>query len=306
MLTYLDRVCISALSSAIMGDLALSRLQMSYVFSAFTLSYGIFEIPTAWWADRVGSRRVISRIVAWWSGFTIATGAAWNYGSLLAIRFLFGVGEAGAWPNVARVFSRWIPAGERGTMQGIFFAGAHLAGGLTPILVLALGKWFTWRAIFAIFGLIGFLWAWCWYRWFRDEPSQHRAVSEAELRRIEAERGLPPEHHLAGFRWSALLSNRSVLGLCASYFANGYGFYFVITWLPAYLAKARGFESVELGLFAGLPLILSVASDIGGGWTTDRLCRRLGRRLGRCLVGSSANLVAALTMLAGAVTADSR
>jgi MFS transporter, ACS family, glucarate transporter len=306
MLTYLDRVCISALSSAIMGDLALSRLQMSYVFSAFTLSYGIFEIPTAWWADRVGSRRVISRIVAWWSAFTVVTGAAWSYGSLLVIRFLFGAGEAGAWPNVARVFSRWIPADERGTMQGIFFAGAHLAGGLTPILVFALSKWFGWRTIFVIFGMIGFLWAWCWYRWFRDEPAEHRSVGEAELRKIEAERGLPPQHHLAGFRWRTLLGNRSVLALCASYFANGYGFYFVITWLPAYLAKARGFESVELGLFAGLPLILSVVSDIGGGWTTDRLCRRFGLRLGRCAVASGANLLAALAMLAGAATADSR
>ena len=261
MLTYLDRICISALSSAIMGDLGLSRLEMSYVFSAFTLSYGIFEIPTAWWADRVGSRRVISRIVAWWSAFTVATGAAWNYGSLLAIRFLFGVGEAGAWPNVARVFSRWIPAGERGTMQGIFFAGAHLAGGLTPILVLVLSQWFTWRAIFVIFGLIGFVWAWCWYRWFRDEPSQHPAVGEAELRKIEAERGLPPEHHLSGFRWSALLNNRSILGLCASYFANGYGFYFVNHLAPRLPGKSPRLRERRTGSVRRT----AIAPERGGG-----------------------------------------
>ena len=108
---------------------------MSYVFSAFTLSYAIFEIPTAWWADRIGSRKVVTRIVAWWSAFTMASGAAFNYPSLLTIRFLFGAGEAGAWPNAARVFSRWIPAGERGKVQGIFFAGAHLSGGVTPLLV---------------------------------------------------------------------------------------------------------------------------------------------------------------------------
>jgi MFS family permease len=303
--TYLDRICISGMSGTIMKDLGLTRLQMSYVFSAFTLAYGIFEIPTAWWADRVGSRRVLARIVAWWSSFTIATGAAWSYGSLLAIRFLFGVGEAGAWPNVARVYSRWIPFSERGTMQGIFFAGAHLAGGLTPILVLTLSAWLPWRAIFVLFGAVGFVWAWSWHRWFRDEPADHPSVGADEVRLIEKERGLPVEHR-SGPRLSTLLGNRSVLALCASYFSNGYGFYFVITWLPAYLQKARGFESVELGLFAGLPLILSVVADIGGGWTTDRLCRRFGLRLGRCVVGSGANLLAALAMIPAAAVADSR
>src|SRR4051812_23111035 len=133
--TYLDRVCISILAPFIMRDLGLSTVQMSYVFSAFTLSYAIFEIPTAWWADRIGSRRVLTRIVLWWSAFTMATAAAFSYAMLLVVRFLFGIGEAGAWPNAARVFSRWVPTQERGRVQGIFFAGAHLAGGLTPAVV---------------------------------------------------------------------------------------------------------------------------------------------------------------------------
>ena len=133
MVTYLDRVCISKLAPDIMRDLNLSKIQMGYVFSSFTLAYAFFEIPTAWWADREGTRRVLTRIVIWWSSFTIATAAAYNYATLLLVRFLFGAGEAGAWPCVARTFSRWIPARERGTIQGIFFAGAHLAGGLTPL-----------------------------------------------------------------------------------------------------------------------------------------------------------------------------
>ena len=125
--TYLDRVCISIVAPSIMRDLNLTTIQMSYVFSAFTLAYAAFEIPTAWWADRIGSRAVLTRIVVWWSAFTIATAAAFNYATLLVIRFLFGIGEAGAWPNAARVFSRWIPARERGRVQGVFFAGAHLS-----------------------------------------------------------------------------------------------------------------------------------------------------------------------------------
>src|SRR5438876_6023531 len=108
--TYLDRVCVGVLAPSIMADLKISQLQMSYVFSAFTLAYALFEIPTAWWADRVGSRRVLTRIVLWWSAFTMATAGAFNYATLLLVRFLFGVGEAGAWPTAARVFTRWIPA----------------------------------------------------------------------------------------------------------------------------------------------------------------------------------------------------
>ena len=136
MITYLDRACIATLAPGIMRDLGLTTVQMGYVFTVFQLAYALFEIPTAWWADRKGTRSVLSRIVLWWSCLTAATGAAFSYPVLLAIRFLFGVGEAGAWPCVARTFSRWIPRRERGTVQGIFFAGAHLVGGLTPALVL--------------------------------------------------------------------------------------------------------------------------------------------------------------------------
>src|SRR4249919_430733 len=147
-LTYLDRVCISVLAPDITKAFRLTQVQMSYVFSAFTLAYAIFEIPTAWWADRIGSRAVVTRIVMWWSGFTMLTGAAFSFPALLGIRFLFGVGEAGAWPNAARVFSRWIPARERGRVQGIFFAGAHLAGGLTPALVVWIATLMSWRLVF--------------------------------------------------------------------------------------------------------------------------------------------------------------
>ncbi len=132
---------------------------MSWVFSAFVLSYGLFEIPTGWWGDRVGARRILTRIVVWWSAFTVLTGAVVSYWQLLLTRFLFGAGEAGAWPNVAIVFARWIPQSERGTAQGLFFSGAHAAAGLTPILVATMLYYFHWRMLFVIFGAIGFVWA---------------------------------------------------------------------------------------------------------------------------------------------------
>ena len=154
--TYLDRVCIAVLAPKISAELSLSRIEMGYVFSAFAVAYAAFGVPAAWWADRDGARRVLTWVVVVWSVFTMATAAAWNFLSLVVIRFLFGVGEAGAWPSVARVYSRWIPLADRGRIQGIFFAGAHLSGGLTPLVVAAIAGWLEWRAIFICFNPYNF------------------------------------------------------------------------------------------------------------------------------------------------------
>jgi MFS transporter, ACS family, glucarate transporter len=302
--TYLDRVCISILAPSIMQDLQLTPVQMSYVFSAFTLAYAIFEIPTAWWADRIGSRSILTRIVVWWSAFTMLTGAVSSYAAMLAVRFLFGAGEAGAWPNAARVFSRWIPAQERGRVQGIFFAGAHLAGGLTPGLVAWIAMFLHWRVVFFLFGFVGLAWAGLWYRWFRDEPRDHPAVSPAERDLIERQRGLPPAHGDAA--WGEVFRTPGLFPLCLQYVANTYGFYFFITWLPTYLMKARGMAAAELAIFAGLPLLLSVVADITGGVTTDALSRRFGVRIGRCGVAGVSYFLAGITMVAGTLASDPR
>jgi ACS family glucarate transporter-like MFS transporter len=301
-ITYLDRVCISLTAPAMMSDLNLSQVEMSFVFSAFTLAYAAFEIPTGWWGDRIGTRKVLTRIVVWWSSFTIATAAAFNYISLLAIRFLFGAGEAGAWPNAARTFSRWFPATERGTAQGIFFMGAHLGGGLTPLLVTAMLGVMHWRMVFVIFGAVGIVWAIAWYRWFRDDPAQHRAVDRRELDLITRGRGEQADHSLSRKAWRQLLTSRSLIALCLMYFTQSYGFYFYITWLPRYLEKERGFTAASLGLFAGLPLLLSVLADLFGGVTTDRLTGRYGLRAGRCGVGGGSLLLAGIFLIAGTAT----
>jgi MFS transporter, ACS family, glucarate transporter len=303
-ITYLDRVCISITAPYMMRDLGLSKVQMSVVFSAFTLAYGLFEMPTGWWADRVGTRRVLTRIVMWWSTFTILTGAATNYVWLLGMRFLFGIGEAGAWPTVARTFSRWFPASERGTAQGIFFMGAHLAGGLTPLLVTAMLGVLSWRILFVVFGSIGFIWAFSWYTWFRDEPRDHRSVSPAERHLIESGRAPDAGHHFGFAQFRRLLSNRTVLALCAMYFTQTYGFIFYVTWFPTYLSSQRGFSSFALGILAGLPLTMSVLADLFGGLTTDRLSRRFGLRIGRGAVGGGSLGFAGLFLIAGTFVGD--
>ena len=303
--TYLDRVCISILAPKIMSDLNLTTLQMSYVFSAFTLAYAIFEMPTAWWADRIGSRRVLTRIVAWWSVFTMLTGAAVSYPWLLATRFLFGAGEAGAWPNAARVFSRWIPIAERGRVQGIFFAGAHISGGLTPALIAWMAMILPWRMVFVLVGLVGFVWAALWYRWFRDEPRDQPSVTAAERDMIEGTRGLPESHTSQG-AMAEVFRTPSLLPLCLQYFSNSYGTYFFITWLPTYLNKAHGMGTTDVAIFAGLPLVFMTFSDITGGVIADWLSRRFGTRIGCGSVGLVCYVLAAGAMFTGAVAPNPR
>jgi ACS family glucarate transporter-like MFS transporter len=300
MITYLDRACIASLAPGIMRDLGLTTVQMGYVFTVFQLAYALFEIPTAWWADRKGTRSVLSRIVIWWSFLTAATGAAFSYPALLVIRFLFGAGEAGAWPCVARTFSRWIPRRERGTVQGIFFAGAHLVGGLTPALVLWLLQYLSWRQIFVAFGSLGFVWAAVWLAWFRDDPADHRSVNAEELQTILADR-TPEADHPAGLGyWRSLATSRNMMALCLMYVPNCMIFYFCITWLPTYLREHHGFEAASLGLFAGLPLIVSMPGDLLGGVVTDRLSSRFGMRIGRCGLGAVSYVIAGVALLAAA------
>jgi len=296
-ITYLDRVTISITRPYIARDLGLSPTQMGYVFSAFYMAYALFEIPTGWWGDKVGTRRVLTRIVCWWSAFTVLTGMAFSYSSLLAIRFLFGAGEAGAWPNVARTFSRWFPRQERGTAQGIFFMGAHLSGGLTPMLVTALLVYFDWRSLFVLFGSIGFVWAVAWYWWFRDSPAEHPAVGAAELATIQSGRAADAGLALEGTEWKRLLANRTVVCLCLMYFTQSFGGAFYVTWLPTYLAS-RGLTGMVGGILAGLPLMFSAAADLLGGVATDRAARGLGLRLGRITVGGGALAAAGVFTIA--------
>lgn len=293
--TYLDRICIAAAAPSIMTDLNLSVLQMSVVFSAFTLAYSLFEIPSGWLGDVKGPRRVLTRIVVWWSAFTMITGAAQGYRSLVAIRFLFGAGEAGAFPNVARSFSRWFPAVERGRANGVMFLGSRLGGMLSaPIALVLIARW-GWRASFVIFGAIGIVWAIAWYAWYRDRPEDHPAMTAAELAWIQQDGPPAPDRPTP---WRALLTGRNLYAICAMYFAFGYGLYFYFTWLPTYLIRELGFSRLGGGFFAALPFLLAGIADLGGGLLTDRLARAYGLRVGRCYLGCASFFAGALFLLA--------
>jgi MFS family permease len=170
----------------IQKELGLSTVHMSYVAMAFTLAYGLFEIPTGRMGDKYGSRKILTRVVLWWSLFTALTGVCSGLGSLIVIRFLFGVGEAGAFPNAARVISRWFPGTERGRVQGIMLAAAQLGGVVAPIGAASMIEIMGWRWTFAVFGLIGVIWAGGFWWWFRDDPADHAYVNEGELNLIRS------------------------------------------------------------------------------------------------------------------------
>src|SRR5438094_2171171 len=296
--TYLDRVCISAAAPFIMDDLHLSVLEMSVVFSAFTLAYSLFEVPSGRLGDVRGPRRVLTRIVLWWSAFTMLTGAARGLNSLVAIRFLFGAGEAGAFPNVARSFSMWFPVRERGRANGMMFLGSRLGGMLSAPLALLLVTRIGWRAAFAVFGSVGFLWALAWYSWYRDRPADHPAMTAAEIAWIEQDAGPAASPGPSRTPWRQLLRSRNLYAVCAMYFGFGYGLYFYFTWLPTYLIKVLGFSLVGGGLFAALPFLLAGIADVAGGYLTDHLTRTLGLRVGRCYLGCAAFLTCAALVFA--------
>jgi predicted MFS family arabinose efflux permease len=233
----------------------------------------------------------------------MATGAAWNYASMLAFRFLFGAGEAGAFPNASRSFSQWFPTKERGRAHGIIFMGTRLGGALAPPLAVALISASGWRGSFWIFGSLGVFWAILWWRWFRDDPAKHPAVNEEELRIIQEGRSLDSDHRHK-LEWKALL-NANLLFICLTYFAFGYGLYFYLTWLQTYLREARGFSATEAGLLASIVLLCGAIASMGGGFWTDYWVKRHGLRVGRCGVAAAALVSSGLVLAIAAVTSNS-
>src|SRR3989454_1785423 len=300
--TYLDRVFIATAATSIREDLHLTAVQMGWIFSTFTLAYAIFEIPSGWLGDIIGPRKVLTRIVLWWSAFTVATGIAWNYASMLAFRFLFGAGEAGAFPNSSRSFSQWFPTKERGRAHGIIFMGTRLGGALAPPLAVALIAAIGWRRSFWVFGSLGVFWGILWWRWFRDDPAKHPAVNSEELRIIHE--GISPESEHHRIEWKAIIS-ANLLFVCLTYFAFGYGLYFYLTWLQTYLREARGFSAGQASLLASIVLLSAAGACIIGGFWTDSWVRRYGLKVGRCGVVSTALVGSGLMLAIAAVTSNS-
>jgi ACS family glucarate transporter-like MFS transporter len=281
-IAYLDRVCISAAKPAIKEALGLGDAQMGYVFSAFTFAYALFEIPSGWLADRYGPRLMITRIVVAWSLLTALTGAASGFVSLFLIRLLFGAGEAGMFPGLARAFALWIPSRSHAAVFGWSITAALLSGAATQKAVAGMLGVMDWRWTFPLFGSVGLFWAVAWFIWFRNDPRDHAGVNRAELALLG---NLTPHPHGGRVPWRSMLRSRSLGALCVLYFGIIYGWYFYLTWMPDYLQRAHGFTRERAATFAALPLLAMAGAVFAGGHLSDRLCRRWGRRLGRRATG---------------------
>ncbi|HEX4286032.1 MAG TPA: MFS transporter [Terracidiphilus sp.] len=272
-LSYVQRVAISGAAVPITHDLHLSKQQMGLVFGAFGLAYALFEIPMGLFGDRMGVRRALTQVVLAWSAFTALTGAAWNVTSLVTIRFLFGAGEAGCFPNLTRMLSTWLPPRERVTAQALMWACTRWGGAATPPLTLLCIRWFGWRWAFVGFAALGLAWCAIFLVWFKDDPSVHPGVNESELEMLAESRALTA--HVRGQRWFSLLLTRQVAILVLQYFCFSSVWYFYITWLPTYLREGRGQSPEHAAALSMLPLLFGGFGSLAGGFASRRLPKRI-------------------------------
>jgi len=279
------------------ADLHIDPIGWGWVTGIFTLAYCLFEIPTGVLGDRIGPRRVLTRIVLWWSAFTALTGATTAYAPLLVTRFLFGAGEAGAFPNAAVVVSRWFRPSQRATISGVTLMASQIGGGLAPLLVVPIQMRYGWRASFYVFGVLGVIWATVWYAWFRDSPAEKDGLHSRPLPEDVA----LPGAHVHGFPWRLALRNTSVLAAIGTAACYVYVFNFFQTWFHTFLVKGRGFSEDALWLSA-LPYVVAACGNLTGGAASDALVRRFGLKRGRRTLGVAALGSAGFFTLAAMLT----
>lgn len=302
--TYMDRVVISVAAPYMQEDLGFTAVTMGWVFAAFQISYALFQIPGGWMGDKIGPRRALTGIVVYWSFFTAGTAFMWNATSMIVCRFLFGIGEAGAFPIATRALSRWMLPSERGWAQGITHAGARLSAAITPPLVVAIIALWNWQAAFVVFALTSWIWAGVWYWYYRDDPRIHKFTNEAELELLESQLGRQEVGVIKSVPWREILSKPQLWLLSFMYFCYGYGIVTYLTWFPTYLVQARSFTLTEMGLYASAPLMGGVLGNIVGGLASDHMLKRTGNlKMSRRAVAVIGFLISA-TMVPLAISAD--
>ncbi len=272
-ITYIDRVALSLSRKQVAADLHLTDAQMGLVFGAFALAYALFEVPSGWMGDKWGPRRVLMRIVIWWSAFTAATGLTWNFVSLYTTQLFFGAGEAGCFPNITRAFSNWLPRSERVRAQGIIWLSARWGGAFTPILVAFLFQFLTWRQAFATFGLLGVAWAIGFYVWFRDNPRDKAGVNQGELDLLKY--NVQPSSH-GGVPWGKFATSKTVWLLCGQYFALSFPWYFLITWAPTFIDERFHVDVTKSTMLKVLPLFMGGLGSLTSGMISAPMTRLTG------------------------------
>jgi MFS transporter, ACS family, glucarate transporter len=283
MIMYIQRVAISQAIIPIALDLHLDKRQSGLVLGAFGLSYALFEIPMGLGGDRLGVRRILTQVVLLWSLFTALTGAAWNVVSLWLIRFFFGAGEAGCFPNLTRMLSTWLPVNERIKAQALMWAFSRWGGAAAPPVAFLAISLLGWRWGFVALASLGLVWVAFFLPWFRNDPAQHKSVNAAELELLQNARTLVL--HERGIPWYRLLLTREVALLGLQYFCFSYTWYFYVTWLPTWLQQAHGLGAKEAAGYAVLPLLLGGFGSIASGLLPLSISRKGVAIFGFALTG---------------------
>jgi len=309
---YLDRVNLSVAAAKLTEEFHISNVRLGFIFSAFLFGYAISQTPAGWLADRFGPRRALTAGVLWWGVFSAFTAAISHnianvFLALLGIRFLLGVGEAVMYPASNQFVSRWIPSQERGTANGIIFAGVGIGAGISPPLISFIMLRYGWRSSFLLSAAIGLAVGCIWFLASRDTPEKHPAVSPDELAFIRA--GIP---HSSGTQaqgrlsWFTILSSLNVWILSFAYFCFGYVAAVFFGWFYLYLARVRGLDLKSSSLYATLPfLAMAVCSPLGG-IISDALTKSFGSRLGRCTICVIGFAFTAVFIIAGSAARDTR
>jgi MFS family permease len=270
-ITYVDRVNVSTAAIVFGKEFALSNTQVGFVFSAFAYPYLIFQIIGGRIGDRFGARRTLTICSFIWAGATVLSGLAAGFVSMVIARILLGLGEGATFPTATRAMSNWTSPGKRGFAQGITHAFARIGNAVTPPLVTWLMLAFTWRGSFIILGLVSFLWALVWLWYFRDDPRDHRAITQEELKRLPPYVGAKEAPQVP---WSPLL--KRMFPVTVVYFCYGWTLWLFLTWIPQYFLHNYQLNLKNSAIFAAGVFFAGVVGDWLGGQTTDWLLKRSG------------------------------
>jgi MFS transporter, ACS family, glucarate transporter len=282
-LTYLDRICISLVGVRLKSDLHLNNEQFGWVLAAFALAYALFEIPSGILGDYIGPRKVLIRIVLWWSFFTALTGLVNSLMALLIVRFLFGAGESGTYPNSIQVVSRWFPVSETAKALSWVGIGSQLGAAMAPLIVVPLAVAFGWRIPFFVIGSLGIIWAGFCYVWFRDFPNQMNTMPAPE--KLMIERSCRHNSQQSLVSWKLIFRNSTLWPLMLMYFCCQWANYFFVAWMPVYLQEGRGFSENAMKKITSALFIVGISGFLAGGAAGDWFLIRVGLKMGRRLTG---------------------
>ncbi len=280
MINYLDRTVLGIAAPTMTKELGIDAAVMGIVFSAFSWTYALAQIPGGIFLDRFGSKVTYFLALTFWSIFTLLQGFAVGLKSLLLFRFGLGVSEAPCFPVNSRVVATWFPQQERARATGIYTVGEYLGlACFAPALFWIMGN-FGWRALFIVVGVVGIVFGIVWWLFYR-EPHDSKTVNQAELDYIAAGGGLEPAggQQTLAFSWSnvgKLLKRRQIAGACLGQFAGNTTLVFFLTWFPTYLATERHMGWLKVGFFAVMPFLAAAVGVMFGGWVSDLLLKRTG------------------------------